>query len=124
MFNDDGTDAGVGEIKGHDNFLDWLDQRTEIFIGCIVEEYTVRNQQFNHQGSKVPTIQLIGAIKRWAKKRNTPVYEQPSSALPIACRFAGVPYKKGVHVRDALSAYAHGVYWLQKKKIRKNRLAK
>lgn len=124
IFDDNGETIEFNEITGHDAFLDWLDERTESFDEVIIEEYRVRNQQFNHQGSTIPTVQLIGAITRWARKRGIPISMQPSSVLPIACKFVGYPYRQGSHVPDRISALAHGVFWLQKKKIRKNRLAK
>jgi len=124
IFDDVGELVTNGAIKGHDTFLDWLDERTDVFDGCILEDYQVRNQQFNHQGSRVPTIQLIGAIKRWARKRSIPVHLQRSDVLPVACKFIGFPYKRGIHVPDHISALAHGVYWLQQHKIRKHQLVR
>lgn len=112
-----------GAIKNADEFLDWLEQLTPFPKAVILEGYFV-NPQFggNHSGSDVPTLQLIGAIKRVCTKKKVPLHVQKSDILPVACRYIGFVYSKSLP--DQVSAIAHGAYWLQKNKIRINRRAK
>lgn len=124
IFNELGDVVDNGEIKGHQEFLDWLDAVYPPPTVLIVEWYYVRNKQFNHEGSDVGTLRLIGAIERYAHQHKCTLVKQRSDTLGIGLRYIGMKYPKGVHVPDRVSALAHGVYWLQRNKIRKSRLAK
>ncbi len=112
-FDEQGKFIAFGEIKGHDNFLDWLEEQ-EGCITFIVESYRARPGATN-SWSRLPTIQLIGAIKRIAKKKKIKVVEQdPSPALSIGLRFIKMHTTyRGKHVPDRVSALAHGVYYLK-----------
>lgn len=129
-FREDGTDIDFGKVRGTlDDFMDWLEGLRNPPKHIIYENYMV-NPTISHGFSKVPTIQLIGMIKRYAKKAGIELHEQRNVILKVALRHVGfynIYYdskgKKKKHVDDAVSAYAHGVYWLQKNKIRKPRIA-
>jgi len=118
-FDDQGQLEGMGEINGHDKFLDWLEEQTGIKV-YIVESYRSRPGKIN-SWSRLPTVQLIGAIKRVARKRGIKVVEQdPSPCLSIGLRFIGMHTTyKGKHVPDQVSALAHGTYYLRQKGIQK-----
>jgi hypothetical protein len=117
-FDDKGEFTGFGEIKGHDAFLDWLEKDQASVI--IVESYRARPGKIN-SWSRLPTVQLIGAIKRIAHKRHAKVIEQdPNPCLSIGLRFIGLHTEyKGKHVPDKISALAHGTYYLRKERILK-----
>lgn len=120
-FDEKGNVTAFDEIKGHDNFLDWLEDNIEGVHVIILERYRVRTAGHINSFSTVPTLQLIGAIKRVARKNNISIMEQdPSPALVMGLRFLGlhVAYK-GKHVPDKVSALAHGTYFLRKAKIQK-----
>lgn len=130
-FDENGDTVGLGKIKGHDEFLDWLE--IEVISGVkkiVLENYKVGRSggsQFTNSFSDVPTLQLIGAIKRVAKKANIEIIEQSPNEMYIGLRYLGLweryrGGKKRVHVPDEQSALAHGVYWLVKHKIRKHSL--
>lgn len=116
-FDKDGGFITFGEIKGEDNFLDWLEEQE--FKEIILERYRSRPGAIN-AWSKGETQQHIGAIKRIAKKRGVTVNEQdPSPALAIGLRFIGMSETyKGKHVPDKISALAHGEYFLRKHRIK------
>src|SRR6266496_4107812 len=112
-FNEQGELIDFQEIKGHDNFLDWLEQQNARVY--IVESYRVRTSGHINSFSTVPTLQLIGAIKRVAKKKGIKiVMQEVSPALSIGLRFIGMhSIYKGKHVPDRISALAHGTYYLR-----------
>ena len=120
-FDDKGKFQAFGEIKGHDNFLDWL-EKVEVSEGdvWIIESYRSRPGAIN-SWSRQPTIQLIGAIKRQAHKKHIFIEEQyPSPCLSIGLRFIGMhKMYVGKHVPDQVSALAHGTYYLRKKGVLK-----
>lgn len=124
LFNEKGDPTESGEIKGHDKFMDWLEEVDPKPDIIIFEVYTIDNRQFNHQGSNVPTLQLIGMIKRYASKNKIKLVESRRVNLKIGLRFMGVKYPPGEHVPDQVSALAHGVFYLTKHNIRKSRLEK
>lgn len=129
-FNEEGTTIGFGKITGDlDNFMDWLEGLDPPPKVIIYENYRV-NPTIKHGFSKVPTVQLIGMIKRFAKKAKIEIHEQNNGVLPIGLRYAGffdryyhANGKKKKHVDDEHAALAHGIYYLVKNKIREHRLA-
>jgi hypothetical protein len=129
-FKEDGTETGMGTIIGDpDTFMDWLESLDPAPKEIIYENYRV-NPTINHGFSKVVTIQLIGMIKRYAKHREIVLHEQDNTRLPIGLRYIGMfgmyydvrTKKRTKHVDDQISAYAHGVYYLQTQGIRKSRV--
>lgn len=79
----------------------------------VIEDYIVRPQPykgFDHNFSRVPTAQVIGAITCWAQRLNVPVHlVQPSELLPGAKRFGlPDPARKSLAHRNAISAIIHG----------------
>ena len=136
LFDEKGDTKGIGKIKGHDDFLDWLEDTVHLHEPpvkvFILENYKVGRSggsQFTHSFSDVPTLQLIGAIKRVAKKANITIVEQSPNEMYIGLRYIGLwsLYRAGgkaAHVPDEQSALAHGVYYLVKIGLRKHRLDK
>lgn len=118
-WDSEGNFLGFGEIKGANEFLDWLEQ--EKFDVLILEIYRNRPGDKNKHNiwSTGPTQQTIGAIKRVAHKNKAVVVEQEASpCLAIGLRFLGLSNTyKGKHVPDKISAMAHGTYFLRKKGI-------
>ena len=128
QFTKDGELIEFGDIRtGPDGFMDWLESLIPQPGEIIYENYRV-SPTISHGFSKVVTVQLIGMIKRFARKNKIPLHEQPNTVLKIGLKFAGFytmyygsDGKKKKHVDDKISAYAHGVYFLQKRGIRKSR---
>lgn len=124
-FDQAGQVHQFGEIKGHDAFLDWLEDQQPTVVIC--ENYRVgrSGNQFTNSFSDVPTLQLIGAIKRYCTKKGIQLVMQDTQSLWMGLRMLGLyqqyrlPNGKKKHPPDKISAMAHGVYYLTKKKIRK-----
>ncbi len=119
-FSEDGTVHSFGRIVGEDEFLDWLEEESEV-REIIVEQYRNRPGSKVNSWSTGPTQQHIGAITRIARKRKWIIhFQEPSPCLDIGLRFLGLSNAyKGKHVPDDVSALAHGTYFLRKKGIQK-----
>lgn len=128
-FDENGNDLGMGKISGGlDPFLEWIESLDPSPSEIIYENYRI-SPTIAHGFSKVVTVQLIGMIKSYAKRNRIPLHEQPNTVLKIGLKYAGAynAYydargKKKKHVDDQVSAYAHGLYYLQSHGIRKNRV--
>jgi hypothetical protein len=94
----------------YDAYRDNLEKLGRLPELIILESYTVLSAKKN-MGSKMETAQLIGVTKEFARRHRIPVVEQPSSILPTAHLWAGIPKPKG-HLPDWQSAYLHGYYYL------------
>lgn len=109
----DGNPTEMGEMK-IEPFYEWLWQQgpTELIV---MEDYLIRppaSGGFQHEWGRVPTIQVIGAVKFWAHNHGIPVVMQMSTILTPASARTGLPYpKKGVPQRNAMSAILHGKWW-------------
>lgn len=121
-FDEEGTFLAMGKIKGHDAFLDWLEEQDAKEF--IVERYRNRiggKATGINAWSENETSQLIGAIKRVARKSGASVHLQNASdGLAFGLRFLGIysTYYSGgrriKHVPDDISALAHGTYYMRK----------
>lgn len=117
-FDEEGELVDFGIFQSHDELDDFLNERQP---GVIIYEGYYNNPSIKQGGSKMPQSIAIGRIHAYCYRTNTRYYEQLSSVLPIALRWAGLRQYKG-HVPDDKSAIAHGVFWLQRHGIRKSRL--
>lgn len=130
-FNKKGEEIQFGKITGGpDAFMDWLESLVPQPREIIYENYRI-SPTISHGFSKVVTAQLIGMIKRHATKYRIKIHEQPNTVLKIGLKYVGFygtyydsKGKKIKHVDDQISAYAHGVYFLQTRGIRKSRVAR
>lgn len=125
-YNEIGETEGVGIFNDPDKFLDWLEEQNPKVVIC--ENYKI-NPGVGHVWSSVPTLQIIGAIKRIVKKQGAQLVLQDNTALGVGLRYLGmhqvyrpVQGKPRKHVPDDLSALAHGEYFLVKNKIKPHRL--
>lgn len=126
-FKKDGKLIAFDKVTGGaDLFMDWIEGLDPAPKQIVFEEYKV-NPGISHAWSDAPTIQIIGMIKRYAKKAGIPIAGQSNQFLKIGLRQIGlyhIYYKreKGKevrikHVDDEVSAYAHGTYYLKKKGV-------
>lgn len=130
-FKEDGSDIELGVVRGGlDSFLEWIENLDPKPKRIIYENYRI-SPTLNHGFSKVLTVQVIGMIKSYAKRNRIPLHEQPNTVLKIGLKYVGCysmyydsKGRRKKHVDDQISAWAHGVYFLQSHHIRKSRLAK
>lgn len=131
-FNEEGKLTGVYSIgNGLRGVVDWWERnfsdipKTPDYIVStdkylfphviICETYRVRDYQFKHFWSKVPTIRVIGVIEAYAYKCGAKWVEQESGRMYDGIKWSGNELPpKGSHIPDTLSALGHGVYYLYK----------
>jgi hypothetical protein len=92
---------------------------TKVFI---IEEYRILPSKLRiHSGSKVPTIQVIGQLKSYARRKKIELVEQPTSILPMAQLQSGVKLSKNHANSHWASAYNHGYFYLRQKGLIESR---
>lgn len=113
-----------------DAFLDELEAQKPAPSVFIYERYRVAYSRANynqakyaaiHGGKSVVAEQAIGSILRTARKLKVSVVPQEPAILSVALLHAGIPKPKG-HLRDDLSAYAHGYEYLLRQGLIKPRV--
>lgn len=121
-FDKEGKPLENSSIKDGMKFLDWLENEPVPRL-LIIEQYRSRPGHKANNWSTNDTSQLIGALQRYAYKAKTKIEFYEPKDMYMGLRFLGMYKKyakKTVHVPDALSALAGGVFVLQKLKIRKH----
>jgi hypothetical protein len=124
-FNSQGIPVANAEIDGHNKFMDWLEEGP-VPEKIIYETYRNRPWAKANQWADNKTSMLIGMILRYAHKNKVELVSSEPSNLYIGLRYLGLYaryQKRGKskpHVPNGLSALAHGVYILQKLRIRQH----
>ena len=90
-----------------DEFLDTVD--TKDLVEIICESYRIRPGNKGNFNSEAPTIQVIGQIRDWARRKKIPCIMQQPNILKNTAKWAGMTLPKG-HLPDHLSAYLHGYH--------------
>lgn len=107
----------MGHVKyGHELF-EFLRQSSPSFF--VVEDYLIRTkrvgtQHYTPDWDRAYAARAIGSIEDRADYLQVPVYFQQSSVLESTAGKFGIPYSKGKHVMDAVSAVLHGFYYAEK----------
>lgn len=115
-FNENGAGARNGVVYSRVDVYGLLTKVQPKFL--IVEDFALFPWKSNAQAwSKFEEVRVIGAIEFWAFVKQVPMELQPSSVLAIATKWAGLKIPKG-HLPDEMSAYSHGVYYLQRHGLR------
>jgi len=115
--------TSFGQIETLDDFMDFVEGLEPKPKTIIMEDYIIR-KGISHAGSRAPTIQLIGMIKRYARKNSIEVVLQMSHAKTIGYKFAGLVPTKNHSQSHQYDAIAHAVYYLQKIGVRESRVEK
>jgi hypothetical protein len=123
-FDERGEPTGLQGKLTFDELFDFLETLDKQPLKVIIYEgYTV-SPYVRHGGQKILTIQAIGAIKAYAKRKGIKLEEQRNTVLPVAHKYAGIKQDNKKHLDDWVSAYLHGHYWLVTRNIAKPRLEK
>lgn len=113
-FDHSGTLTGNGVIGGGlRGVSDFLCGLRAYPVVMICETYRIKNFQFGHDMSTIPTIRIIGVLEECAHRFRSRWVEQESNVYRTGMVWAGLEVPKG-HVKDNESAIGHGVYWLHK----------
>lgn len=115
-FTEDGHAITLGTCRTREQVYELLRKVNPQHL--IVEDWiTKQNAQLG--GDKLEVIRVIGALEFYAYIKRIPIVEQPNTIKGIGYKWAGLKQggpKRDSHERDA---YVHGVYFLQRKGIRK-----
>lgn len=98
-----------------DEFLDLVEAWPTAPQYVIYEEYRVY-ASVNHTGSKVLTIQIIGSIKRTARRLKIRAIEVRADVKKIAAMWSGVKIPKG-HMPHWMAAFLVGYWHLHKEGV-------
>jgi len=102
--------------------LDIIRQTSKILV-IICEDYMIfKHKARAHIGSKVETIQAIGAIKAYALGKHIEFVLQPASILEIAEKWTQVKMPKDHSISHSVSAFLHGAFYLIQNGKRKTAL--
>lgn len=117
-----GNPTGFHELdeEGLDEFLDCIESWPIKPKVVILEEYRVY-ASYNHTGSKVITIQVIGGIKRTARRVKAGVAEVRADNKRIAALWSGTSVPKG-HMPHWMAAFLVGYWYLHTNGIIKARV--
>lgn len=85
----------------------------------IIMEDWITRQGINLGGDRMEVVRVIGFIEHWAMLHDAEVHFQPNTIKPIGYKWAGIVKPKNHSQSHETDAYVHGVYFLQKRGIRK-----
>jgi hypothetical protein len=123
-FDRNGEVVSKGILRGLDALIDFLQECDRPDL-VIYEDYIILPHKAKaHIGSKGETIQAIGIIKAACRQWGVPYETQRANIMSIAEKWSGVKLPSNHDRSHDISAYNHGVYYLQKNGIRKSRLVK
>lgn len=92
-------------------YLDSLESNPPSVV--IYEEYMIfAHKAASHSYSKVPTIQIIGAIVYFGHRIKAQVVEQKSQCKPLGYKYSGMTVPKNHSKSHGPDAMAHGYYYL------------
>lgn len=120
IFDEKGDLKDVGDVK-ESKFYEWVYNldwpRMQVLI-C--EDYLLFAHKAQAQSySRFPTVRFIGAITYAAWLAKVPIVFQKPDIKNIAYKWAGIMKPKNHDMSHQTDAFVHGVYYLQKKGIRK-----
>lgn len=115
-FDENGNSTGYGSVHDRESVYSTL---TAVQAkALIVEDFKLYPWKSTQQAwSSLETVRVLGAIEFWAYAKQCPIHFTSPTNLKIGMMWAGLRVPKG-HIPDEQSAYAHGVWWLQKNGIR------
>lgn len=116
-FNNRGHELEMGHINLEDLAVAIEAWPTVAVRQIILEQWEVIPGKIGAQigraaKAKIPTIEAIGTIKSWAKRKNVPVeLVSPRQLLP-AQKWTQVKMPKDHSTSHQISAFLHGARWL------------
>ena len=115
-FTESGDGITMGTCKNRQQVYDLL---KAVKPSTIIMEDWITKQGVALGGDRLETVRVIGAIEFYCYIRQVPLHQQPNTIKSVGYLWAGIPKGGPKHASHEKDAYVHGVYWLQKKGIRK-----
>ncbi len=114
----DGGVVNFDEVKGKEQFFDWLTEQNPKIIVC--EDFHLFPNKAQAQiWSDMETVRIIGAIEYFCRINKIEFVLQKPNVKSIAYMWAGIKVPKNHAATHKTDAYVHGVYYLQKNGLRK-----
>lgn len=113
-WEDDGTFISR-EALTQDEILDKVETLSGVTV-IVVEDYRLRQgKQMVQTGSRFVAVQIIGALKAYARRVGAKFVLQPANVLTIAALHSGVKRPSNHSKSHDIDAYNHGYYYFETK---------
>lgn len=113
-WEDDGTFISR-EALTQDEILDKVETLSGVTV-IVVEDYRLRQgKQMVQTGSRFVAVQIIGALKAYARRVGAKFVLQPANVLTVAALHSGVKRPSNHSKSHDIDAYNHGYYYLETK---------
>jgi hypothetical protein len=113
-WEDDGTFISR-EALTQDEILDKVETLSDVTV-IVVEDYRLRQgKQMVQTGSRFVAVQIIGALKAYARRVGAKFVLQPANVLTVAALHSGVKRPSNHSKSHDIDAYNHGYYYFETK---------
>jgi hypothetical protein len=113
-WEDDGTFISR-EALTQDEILDKVETLSGVTV-IVVEDYRLRQgKQMVQTGSRFVAVQIIGALKAYARRVGAKFVLQPANVLTVAALHSGVKRPSNHSKSHDIDAYNHGYYYFETK---------
>lgn len=103
------------EMLDFDQLLDKLEELQNV-TAIVCEDYRLRQgKQMAQTGSRFVAVQIIGALKAYAKRVKAKFVLQDAQVLTIAALHSGVKRPSNHSKSHDVDAYNHGYYYFETK---------
>jgi hypothetical protein len=103
------------EALPQDDLLDKLETLSDVTV-IVTEDYRLRQgKQMVQTGSRFVAVQIIGALKAYARRVGAKFVLQPANILTIAALHSGVKRPSNHAISHDIDAYNHGYYYFETK---------
>lgn len=120
LFQEDGECVWKGQ-EDFDGLLELLAGDTDIRVlttRIVVEDYRLRKgKQAAQTGSRFQAVQVIGALKFYARLKSIPFELVDVQAKTLGSMYSGVKQPSNHKLSHEIDAYNIGIYWLVDNKI-------
>ena len=117
-WEDDGTFISR-ETMSQNELFDKLEQLSDVTV-IVCEDYRLRQgKQMAQTGSRFVAVQIIGALKDYARRVGAKFVLQPPNILTIAAMHSQVKRPSNHAKSHDIDAYNHGFYYFETKGLLK-----
>jgi hypothetical protein len=103
------------EALTQDEILDKVETLSDVTV-IVVEDYRLRQgKQMVQTGSRFVAVQIIGALKAYARRVGAKFVLQPANVLTVAALHSGVKRPSNHSKSHDIDAYNHGYYYFETK---------
>jgi hypothetical protein len=103
------------EILTEEELFDELERLENVTV-VVCEDYRLRQgKQMVQTGSRFVAVQIIGALKAYARRVGAKFVLQPANVLTVAALHSGVKRPSNHSKSHDIDAYNHGYYYFETK---------